>query len=262
MLKRKHNRKYIREKSWIIGRHRPIIINFEEVWVNMRRIVSAILAITMVFLAMGSTVVFAESTTADTTGTADTNAPVETNAAGYQLYHGYDLSDVTIDFWNYITGDDNACLTKWINKFNDENPYGITIKQDSMDGDVLSEKLPVALASGTGPQLAMGGYDFAAYADQGLILPLDEIFEDTDLKRSDFIDGLLDITSYDGKLYGMPFYIGVTFMFWNKDLYRQAGLDPDHGPATWEDLYNYAKAVSALGDNYYGLDFSYGLLSL
>ena len=178
----------------------------------------------------------------------------------YELYYGHDISGTTIDFWNYITGEDNECFMKWINKFNAENPYGVTINADSIAGDVLLEKLPPALASGTGPQMVMCGLDLKAYASQGLIQDLSPIFEITDLKREDFIDGLLDITSYEDGLYGLPFYVGVTFMFWNKDIYRQLGLDPDKNVKTWEELEEVCQMVKdQLGDGYYGLNFSYGL---
>lgn len=209
-----------------------------------KRLLSVVLAATMVFGSLTPVLAGDEGTTA---------------RPGYELYHGHDLSNVTIDFWNYITGDDNPTLTKWVDKYNEENPYGITIHQDSMDGTVLMEKLPVALSSGNGPQLTLCGLDVAAYAEQGLILELSDIFEYTDLKREDFIDGLLDITSYEGGLYGIPFYIGVTFMFWNKDLYRQAGLDPEVPPKTWDELYEYSKKINEVSDQYYGLNFSYGL---
>jgi len=210
----------------------------------MKKLISVLLVMSMMLVSIGGCTAFAE--------TAKTNS-------GKELFHGYNLDGVNIDFWNYITGSDNATLTKWVDKFNAENPYGITINQDSMAGDVLSEKIPVALASGTGPQLVLGGIDVPAAADSGMILPLDEFFQYSNVQSTDFIDGLLDITSYEGHLYGVPFYIGVTFMFWNKDLYRQAGLDPEVGPKTWDELYANAKAVKALGDKYYGLNFAYGL---
>lgn len=107
----------------------------------MKKLISALLVMA---LMLGTCTAFAESTQ---------------TASGKELYHGYNLDGVTIDFWNYITGSDNATLTKWVDKFNAENPYGIIINQDSMAGDVLTEKIPVALASGNGPQLVLGGID-------------------------------------------------------------------------------------------------------
>ncbi len=181
----------------------------------------------------------------------------------YQTLAGYDLSHTVINYWNYITGPDNECLTRHIDKFNAENPYGITINQDSMSGDVLDEKLPVALQSGTGPQLLTCGLTTAALAKQGMILELSDIFDYPELgvSRDNYIDGLLDILTYEGGLYAMPFYIGVTFMFWNKDVYRKAGLDPEKAPRTWDEMYDFCNIIKEkLGDQgYYGLCFPYGL---
>lgn len=217
---------------------------------NSKRIIAILLSVFMLIsLATGCT----------SKEPAKSPEPTSSEASGKEKLNGYDLDGVTIDFWNFITGDDNPCLTRWVDKYNAENPYGIVIKQDSMAGEVLLQKLPVALASGTGPQMTLCGLDLPSYADQGLILPLDDIFKYTDLKKDDFIDGLLDITSYEGKIYGIPFYIGVTFMFWNKDLYRQAGLDPEKPPRTWDELRAYSEAIDKLGDNIWGLNFSYGL---
>lgn len=39
---------------------------------------------------------------------------------------------------------------------------------------------------------------------------------------------------------------------YNKDLFRKAGLDPNKPPKTWPELYEYAKKISALGDDIYG----------
>ncbi len=191
---------------------------------------------------------------------SDSEESGDLTESGHQKMSGYDLSGVTIDFWNFITGEDNAILTRWIDKYNEENPYGVTIHQDSIDGQVLDQKLPVALASETGPQLALCGVSLAAFADQGLYLDISDVFDYTDLEPEDFNDGILDLLKYEDGLYGLPFYIGVTYMFWNKDLYRQAGLDPEVPPKTWDELYENAKKISALDDRYYGLNFAYTLM--
>ncbi len=181
-------------------------------------------------------------------------------AEGHKLLAGYDLSNTTIEFWNCVTGTDNEVLTRWVDKFNAENEYGITIHQDSMDGGMLLEKLPVALNAGNGPQLIIANNSLPAYADKGLILELSEIFEYTDLKREDFIDGLLDITTYEGGLYGLPFYIGVTYMYLNGELYDKAGLDRNKPPKTWDEMWENCKVIKEkLGEGYYGLCFPYGL---
>ncbi|WP_180899171.1 ABC transporter substrate-binding protein [Martelella soudanensis] len=66
----------------------------------------------------------------------------------------------------------------------------------------------------------------------------------------------LSVGTYDGKIYGMPFSADASVLVWNKNLFRQAGLDPDKAPETWADIRADAEAVSALGDDTYGFYFS------
>lgn len=50
----------------------------------------------------------------------------------------------------------------------------------------------------------------------------------------------LEALSLDDKLYGLPLSIDVPLLIYNKDLFRQAGLDPDSPPQTWDDFIKYA----------------------
>jgi multiple sugar transport system substrate-binding protein len=65
-----------------------------------------------------------------------------------------------------------------------------------------------------------------------------------------------DIATYDGKIYGAGFTPDVSVLIWNKDLFRQAGLDPDKAPETLAEIHEDAKKISALGDDTYGYYFS------
>ncbi len=49
--------------------------------------------------------------------------------------------------------------------------------------------------------------------------------------------------TYDGKKYVLPFVLDLSVMFWNKDLYKEAGLDPEKGPTTLEEFKEQALAV-------------------
>ncbi|HEY4199666.1 MAG TPA: sugar ABC transporter substrate-binding protein [Devosiaceae bacterium] len=65
-----------------------------------------------------------------------------------------------------------------------------------------------------------------------------------------------DIATYDGKIYGAGFTPDVSILVWNKDLFKKAGLDPDKGPTTVQQLHEYAAKIHALGDDIYGFYFS------
>jgi len=64
--------------------------------------------------------------------------------------------------------------------------------------------------------------------------------------------------TYDGKVYGMPLSVETSIFAWNKDLYKQAGLDPEKAPATWEEITDNAEKIRALGGDTYGFYFSGG----
>jgi multiple sugar transport system substrate-binding protein len=82
---------------------------------------------------------------------------------------------------------------------------------------------------------------------------------------SDRIDGLpyadqlnqghIDAGTYDGKKYVTPFVLDLSVMMWNKDLYKEAGLDPEQGPTTVAEYVDHAKKVAALGKD--GVSGSY-----
>jgi multiple sugar transport system substrate-binding protein len=44
------------------------------------------------------------------------------------------------------------------------------------------------------------------------------------------------VSTYDGRLYGVPLYADVSALFWNKDLFRQAGLDPEKPPTSLAEI--------------------------
>jgi len=68
--------------------------------------------------------------------------------------------------------------------------------------------------------------------------------------------GHLDAGTYDGKQYVLPFVLDLSVIFYNKDLYEQAGLDPEQGPTTLQEFKEHALAIQALGlDGVYGTYF-------
>ena len=57
----------------------------------------------------------------------------------------------------------------------------------------------------------------------------------------------IDVATWKGKKYGMPFVADLSVWMWNKKLFKQAGLDPDKGPASLEEFAADARAVAKLG---------------
>ncbi len=62
----------------------------------------------------------------------------------------------------------------------------------------------------------------------------------------------IDVGTWDGKKYGMPFIADLSVWMWNKKLYKQAGLDPEKGPTSLEEFAAQARAVAKLGGDIHG----------
>ena len=47
-----------------------------------------------------------------------------------------------------------------------------------------------------------------------------------------------------GKTWGIPFQRSTIVLYWNKELFKEAGLDPEKGPANWDQMVEYAKKLT------------------
>jgi multiple sugar transport system substrate-binding protein len=93
------------------------------------------------------------------------------------------------------------------------------------------------------------------WTQAGLFIDLTDRIES--LPYADSItEGHLTAGTYEGSQYILPFVLDLSVMFWNKDLYREAGLDPEQGPTTLEEFAEHAMAIQELDrEGVYGTYF-------
>jgi multiple sugar transport system substrate-binding protein len=65
-----------------------------------------------------------------------------------------------------------------------------------------------------------------------------------------------DIATYEDRIYGVGFTPDVSILVWNKELFRQAGLDPEQPPRTIYEIQEMARKIGAIGDDVYGFYFA------
>ena len=108
---------------------------------------------------------------------------------------------------------------------------------------VSSEDLQEALAGSQQPDLVIlsSGDPVATYDQQGLVEPLDRWIRATGIDLEDIYPApLAQCVGQDGAYRCLPWGCDVEALFWNKDLFRAAGLDPERPPQTMEELVEYA----------------------
>ncbi|NLL70639.1 MAG: ABC transporter substrate-binding protein [Epulopiscium sp.] len=162
--------------------------------------------------------------------------------------------EITIQFWNAFTGSDGDILREIVNRFNKENEDGIKIEMDIMPGSTLVEKLAPAITTGTAPAMILAGnMDVVNYSKTGSILPMTDFFDITEADKSDFTAASLESLQYDGEQMMIPMQWFTQYLYYNKDLFEAAGLDPETPPKTWEEVKEFAAMITNPDKNVFGV---------
>src|SRR5690606_21383648 len=88
-----------------------------------------------------------------------------------------------------------------------------------------------------------------SWAREGLVTPLDDFLQTGTIDLEDMADGAEGQCIYQGQYYCLPWGTDTYALFWNKDLFEDAGLDPDTPPATMEELAEFAKQLTITDDS-------------
>lgn len=101
--------------------------------------------------------------------------------------------------------------------------------------------------SGTPPVTAvLLSTDMYTLIDEDAIVPFDGFIK-TDADRAwlnGFYPAFMKNSQAEGKTWGIPFQRSTVVIYWNKDLFKEAGLDPDKGPSNWQELRDYAQKLT------------------
>ena len=131
--------------------------------------------------------------------------------------------------------------------FEKENP-GIKIKpvyagsyQDTVT------KVLTAAKGGDAPHIAvMLSTDMYTLIDEGVVVAIDDLLKAPEDKAwlNSFYPGFMQNSQTGGKTWGIPFQRSTIVMYWNKDLFKQAGLDPQRPPQNWAELVEFGKKLT------------------
>ncbi len=134
----------------------------------------------------------------------------------------------------------------------------IKINVRTVQFEDMVNDLARGVATGDAPDITyIDNPEVALFASRGLLLDLKPYIEQSDIVNAeDIFPGPLSSVSYEGGIYGIPRGANTIALYYNADMYRAAGLDPDTPPRTWDELYEAAKVLTKPEDNVYGLAFS------
>lgn len=155
--------------------------------------------------------------------------------------------DVVVTYSNFISaGGNEENLDLIVEAFEAENP-GITIDVTTLPYADYFTTLQTDLAAGTIADVVDTNYDFfPQLAASGALAPLEVS------NPGAYRESLLEAYSVDGVSYALPSSFSAVVLYYNADLFDQAGLDYPSADWTWEDEREAAEAITALGDDIWG----------
>ena len=139
-----------------------------------------------------------------------------------------------VDYWTPWTGFEKQALDEAVAAFN-ASQNKIFVKTLSITDP--KTKIMLATASGHPPDIAQLPYYYLpAYAENNALTPIAKLCEEHGINEMDFIPIFWESGSYRNVQWAIPFTGSVTAMYYNKELFREAGLDPEKPPKTLEEL--------------------------
>ena len=139
-------------------------------------------------------------------------------------------------------------------EFEKEHP-DIKVEIVVTDWDTYKSKITTAISADNAPEVCtMLLTDVAPFATKGLLEPLDELGKTAGIDFDDIVKPALDITSVDGKEYGVPFRYDGSGIYYNIDMLKAAGYDAF--PETWDEMVEMSKKLSK--DGVYGFAWPLG----
>ncbi len=159
---------------------------------------------------------------------------------------------VTLTIWTHTHAPANTYIQKLIAQYMSANPNVKLNYEPAADNNTYEDKVLTALASGSGPDIFNEGiglmYTFAGLGQLAELTPqvLQTMgYSSVNAFKNDYIPGIIDKLSYNGKLYALYREFNIFGLMLNKSAFKRAGLDATRdAPKTWDDLLALSKKLT------------------
>jgi sn-glycerol 3-phosphate transport system substrate-binding protein len=155
-----------------------------------------------------------------------------------------------IQFWHAMTGQLNEAVNALVKQFNEsQTEYEVKPLQKGN----YTETLTAAIAAYRQRQAPHIVQVFEVGTQtmllSGAVLPVYQLMKEQEIAVDwkDFIAPVVGYYSKDGNLYSMPFNSSTPILYYNKDAFAKAGLDPSKPPQTWKQVEEYSKRLISSG---------------
>ncbi len=161
-------------------------------------------------------------------------------------------AQTTVEFWHAMTGKNGEMVQALADKFNaSQKDYKVQPVYKGSYSDTMNAGI-AAFRAGQAPAIIQV-YEVGTatmMAAKGAVKPVYQLMAENNEKFDPKVY-IPTITSYystsDGKMLSLPFNSSTAVMYYNKDAFKKAGLDPEKAPATWPEFFAAAEKLKASG---------------
>lgn len=161
---------------------------------------------------------------------------------------------VELVVWGLASGEETKGLDAQLREFERRYPH-IRIRNLSMGaGGMNAQKLMTSIAGAAPPDLVrQDRFTIGDWASRDTFRPLDDLLADPEqngpgdpwrIVPAEYYPACWAEAVYAGKVYAIPDSTDDRLLYWNKDAFRKAGLDPERPPRTWEELEEYTRRLT------------------
>lgn len=154
---------------------------------------------------------------------------------------------IVLDYWEKWTRHEGDAMEKVIAAFNasqDRIHVRYVVTSD------IGQKSLIAIGSGNPPDL-IGLYSFNIpfYAEAGAIIPIDELAPKFGVTLDRYAAGVRQVMQHKGRWWATVNTAGSIALYYNRELFRKVGLDPDRPPSTIAELDEAHRKLAKIGDD-------------
>jgi sn-glycerol 3-phosphate transport system substrate-binding protein len=151
--------------------------------------------------------------------------------------------DLTMYYPVTVGGPVTKVIDDMVARFEKENAdIKITAVYAGNYTDTMTKAM-TAMKGGQPPQLSvLQSTDLFTLMDENAIVPLDDLVADKSWFK-EFYPAFMANGQTDGKTWSIPFQRSTIVLYWNKDAFKDAGLDPEKAPASWDEMAEMGKKL-------------------
>jgi ABC-type glycerol-3-phosphate transport system substrate-binding protein len=160
------------------------------------------------------------------------------------------LAKTEIHFWHAMTGQLGDAVNELVKQFNaSQNEYEVKPLRKGTYPETLTAAIAAYRQKNPPHIVQVFEVGTQTMMLSGAVLPVYQLFAEQGFKIDwkEFIAPVVGYYSKDGNLYSMPFNSSTPILYYNKDAFAKAGLDPAKPPQTWKQVEEYSKKLIGSG---------------